>query len=106
MTAEISDLQKKRAYNQIWNAAANYGFLPDFRFYTPEGCEIYPVQPIETVSTVGAGDNFNAGYIYAMLQGTDDQATRIQMAQRWSQDVCRQLGNNISDTLVATLIRP
>ncbi len=37
MTAEISDLQKKRAYNQIWNAAANYGFLPDFRFYTPEG---------------------------------------------------------------------
>ncbi len=76
------------------------------RVYTPEGCEIYPVQPIETVSTVGAGDNFNAGYIYAMLQGTDDQATRIQMAQRWSQDVCRQLSNNISDTLVATLIRP
>ena len=37
MTAEISDRQKKRAYNQIWNAAANYGFLPDFRFYTPEG---------------------------------------------------------------------
>ena len=37
MTAEISDLQKKRAYNQIWNAAANYGFQPDFRFYTPEG---------------------------------------------------------------------
>jgi len=37
MTSEISDLQKKRAYNQIWNAAANYGFLPDFRFYTPEG---------------------------------------------------------------------
>ncbi|MBR4474007.1 MAG: hypothetical protein IKS55_10265 [Oscillospiraceae bacterium] len=37
MTAEISDLQKKRAYNQVWNAAANYAFLPDFRFYTPEG---------------------------------------------------------------------
>ena len=37
MTADISDLQKKRAYNQIWNAAANYAFLPDFRFYTPEG---------------------------------------------------------------------
>ena len=37
MTAEISDLQKKRAYNQIWNAAADYAFQPDFRFYTPEG---------------------------------------------------------------------
>lgn len=71
--------------------------------FTPDGCEIYPVQPIETVSTVGAGDNFNAGYIYAKMQGINDQALRIAMAQRWSQDVCRQLGNNISDELVATL---
>ena len=73
------------------------------RVYTPEGCETYPVQAIETVSTVGAGDNFNAGYIYAMLQGMDDQASRIEMAQRWSQDVCRQMGNNISDGLVAAI---
>ena len=73
------------------------------RVFTPEGCETYPVQPIETVSTVGAGDNFNAGYIYAIIQGIDDQASRIAMAQRWSQDVCRQLGNNISDEMVASL---
>ena len=71
--------------------------------YTPEGCETYPVQAIETVSTVGAGDNFNAGYIYAMMQGLYDQASRIEMAQRWSQDVCQQIGNNISDELVAAL---
>ena len=71
------------------------------RVYTPEGCETYPVQEIETVSTVGAGDNFNAGYIYAMLKGMDDQSSRIAMAQCWSRDVCRQLGNNISDELVA-----
>jgi len=75
------------------------------RVYTPDGCETYPVQAIETVSTVGAGDNFNAGYIYAMMQGKDDQASRIEMAQRWSQDVCRQIGNNISDALVAVLKR-
>ena len=73
------------------------------RVYTPEGCQTYPVEAIETVSTVGAGDNFNAGYIYAMLQGAHDQASRIAMAQRWSQDVCRQLGNNISDDLVASI---
>lgn len=73
--------------------------------YSPEGCETYPVQAIETVSTVGAGDNFNAGYIYAMLQGKGDQASRIEMAQRWSQDVCRQMGNNISDDLVASIQR-
>ena len=73
--------------------------------YTPDGCETYPVQAVETVSTVGAGDNFNAGYIYAMLQGMDGQASRIAMAQRWSQDVCRQIGNNISDELVAAIKR-
>lgn len=56
-----------------------------------------------TVSTVGAGDNFNAGYIFAMMQGCDDQASRIAMAQRWSQDVCRQIGNNISDGLMTEL---
>jgi fructokinase len=65
--------------------------------------ENYAVQPIETVSTVGAGDNFNAGYIYAILQGIDNQAERIAMAQRWSQDVCRQIGNNISHELVTQL---
>ena len=73
------------------------------RVYTPEGCATYPVKPIETVSTVGAGDNFNAGYIYAIRNGIDDPAARIAMAQRWSQDVCRQLGNNISDELVTQL---
>lgn len=73
------------------------------RIYTPEGCETYPVAAIETVSTVGAGDNFNAGYIYAKMQGTDDLAKRVEMAQRWSQDVCRQIGNNISDQLAASL---
>lgn len=37
MTPEISDLQKKRAYNLIWNAAADYGFTPDFKFYHDDG---------------------------------------------------------------------
>ena len=73
------------------------------RVYSPEGCETYPVSPIETVSTVGAGDNFNAGYIYAKLRGMDDLASRVAMAQRWSQDVCQQIGNNISEALVSQL---
>ena len=75
------------------------------RVYTPEGCETYPVVQIPTVSTVGAGDNFNAGYIYAKLRGIDDQPSCIAMAQRWSQDVCQQIGNNISDALVKQLLK-
>lgn len=73
------------------------------RVYSLAGRETFSVKPIQTVSTVGAGDNFNAGYIYAMLKGIDDLPQRIDMAQRWSQDVCRQIGNNISDSLVAEL---
>ena len=38
-----------------------------------------------------------------MLQGVDNQACRIEMAQRWSQDVCKQIGNNISEELVEEL---
>lgn len=33
----------------------------------------------------------------------NDQSARIAMAQRWSQDVCQQIGNNISDELVKEL---
>lgn len=35
---------------------------------TPEACMDFSVPVIETVSTVGAGDNFNAGFIYALTQ--------------------------------------
>lgn len=73
------------------------------RVYSRESVDTYPVARIDTVSTVGAGDNFNAGYIYAKLSGINDQPSRIAMAQRWSQDVCQQLGNNISDELVQQL---
>ncbi len=73
------------------------------RVYESDKVTTYEVAKIDTVSTVGAGDNFNAGYIYAKIRGIDDQSSRIAMAQRWSQDVCRQLGNNISDSLVAQL---
>ena len=73
------------------------------RVYEKGEMTLYKVEQIETVSTVGAGDNFNAGYIYTKLRGIDEQAARIAMAQRWSQDVCQQIGNNISDALVAQL---
>ncbi|MBQ4018764.1 MAG: hypothetical protein II605_05920, partial [Paludibacteraceae bacterium] len=82
----------------------------EIRVYTPDQSERtkmkierFAVEPIETVSTVGAGDNFNAGYIYAKLKGLDSPAERVKMAQRWSQDVCKQIGNNISDELVEEL---
>ena len=34
---EVSELQKKRAVNIIWNAAQNYAFSPDFKAFDKEG---------------------------------------------------------------------
>lgn len=35
---------------------------------TPEGSSRFPVPPVRTVSTIGAGDNFNAGFIYGLIR--------------------------------------
>ena len=39
---EVSELQRRRAVNQIWNAAQDYGFTPDFKAYDARGnAEVY-----------------------------------------------------------------
>lgn len=72
----------------------------------------YPVPQIKTVSTIGAGDNFNAGFCYGLLklgitkkdlaQGlTAEQWQKlIDYAQLFSQDCCQHLGNYISEDLL------
>ncbi len=38
----VSDLQRKRAANIIWNSAGDYGFTPDFKAYDADGkAELY-----------------------------------------------------------------
>lgn len=41
--------------------------------------------------------------LFAQTSGFNSHSPLIAMAQRWSQDVCRQLGKHISATLVASL---
>jgi len=66
----------------------------------------YPVPPVTTVSTVGAGDNFNAGIIYGLLREgirrsdlnsmSSGQWDRIvYYAQRFSVSVCQSLENYV-----------
>jgi fructokinase len=38
----------------------------DVRLFTAAGSATYPVKKVDVVSTVGAGDNFNAGVVYGM----------------------------------------
>ena len=75
----------------------------------------YPVKATKTVSTIGAGDNFNAGLIFGILhegitrcdieQGlsTAQWDTIIGYAQLFSAEVCRSLYNYVSPEFGASM---
>lgn len=75
----------------------------------------YAVPPTHTVSTIGAGDNFNAGFIFGMLKYgvTRDQLERglspetwdklVECAQSFSADCCKDIYNYISREFGASL---
>ena len=68
----------------------------------------YPVKTVNTVSTIGAGDNFNAGLVYGLIknnitrQQIDTQLTEeqwdavIACAMEFSEDCCKSISNNVS----------
>ena len=78
---------------------------------TPQFYQTFTVNKIPTVSTVGAGDNFNAGFLYGLVRNglniseltEHDWATCIEMGKRFAQDVCQSYENSISPTLVHSL---
>ena len=67
----------------------------------------YPVEPTETVSTIGAGDNFNAGFVYGLVKNgitremleaglTPEQwDSLISEASAFSANVCKSIHNSI-----------
>lgn len=74
----------------------------------------YAVPQIKTVSTIAAGDNFNAGFCYGLLKLgiTRDMLLKgltakqwkqlIDYAQQFSQDCCKHLDNYISKDLITS----
>lgn len=68
----------------------------------------YPVIPADTVSTIGAGDNFNAGFIYGLIKYnitredienglTEEQWDNvIACAQEFSAECCKDIYNYVS----------
>lgn len=67
----------------------------------------YAVEPAETVSTIGAGDNFNAGFVYGLIkygitrqmieEGITEQQwdAVIAEAQQFSANVCQSISNSV-----------
>jgi len=76
---------------------------------------LYPVIPVDPVSTIGAGDGFNAGIIYGMTILGMNQRTAgwispqeievmASFGIRFASEVCRNLENYISPSFVNSLV--
>lgn len=77
------------------------------RLLTPNIRKDYAVKKLQTVSTIGAGDNFNAGIVFRLLREdisrgdipllTEKEWDKIiQCGLDFSAEVCRSLNNSIS----------
>lgn len=73
---------------------------------TPENTWYFDVPRVETVSTIGAGDNFNAGFIYGLFSegiGREDLRSLpfekwerlIDCGKRFAANVCASINNSI-----------
>ena len=68
---------------------------------------------METVSTIGAGDNFNAGFVYGLIKygitremletglTTEQWDGLIDLAQQFSANVCGSIHNSIDSDFAA-----
>ena len=74
----------------------------------------YPVEPLKTVSTIGAGDNFNAGLVFGLLKNRIRKADLDELTEAdwdkivasgmsFSREVCASLDNYISKEFAASL---
>ena len=87
----------------------------DVTLFTPSFSKSYPVRKIQTVSTIGAGDNFNAGIVFGLIREdiTKDNASSmteaqwdriVQCALDFSAHVCQSLDNSISKEFAQSYI--
>ena len=79
----------------------------DVRLRTKHVCKDYPVTPLKAVSTIGAGDNFNAGVVYGLLKYRVRRADLAELTEAdwdaiircgmdFSADVCKIVSNSVS----------
>ena len=89
----------------VYTDAAN-----PIQVFTPQDKWSFPVPQIKTVSTIGAGDNFNAGFCYALHNEWKDKTSPfsfkecsptlishlIASGQKFSTEVCQSIDNHIA----------
>ena len=71
--------------------------------------KLYDVEKIETVSTIGAGDNFNAGFVYGLIKygitremvvngfSEEQWDEVVACAMSFSANVCKSINNSVDE---------
>lgn len=82
--------------NKIYNEKIKF-YSPNFIFtsgagdvkiFTKNGEAIFPVKKVDVVSTVGAGDNFNAGVVFGLLRAAVEREELSSLSsEQWSRIV-------------------
>lgn len=103
----------EEAYEHVKNLCSTFVYTDaanPIQVFTPQGKHSFPVPQIKTVSTIGAGDNFNAGFCYALHNEWKERASLfsfkecspalishlIASGQKFSTEVCQSLDNHIA----------
>ena len=87
----------------------------DVRLRTKHVCKDYPVTPLKAVSTIGAGDNFNAGVVYGLLKYRVRRADLAELTEAdWdaiircgmdlASEVCQSYDNYVSKEFAAKYV--
>ena len=70
----------------------------------------YPVEQTSTVSTIGAGDNFNAGFVYGLVKygitremletgiSKEQWDHLVSEAQQFAANVCQSINNSVDES--------
>ena len=105
--AEISFYTRNFIYTDSCRPVTVFG-KGDFR-------QEFPTAPVDTVSTIGAGDNFNAGFVFGLLKegvtrkqidwGLTEAQWRniVATAQQFSADCCGSIYNYVSQDFAETI---
>lgn len=103
----------EEAYERVKNLCSIFVYTDaanPIQVFTPQDKWSFPVPQIKTVSTIGAGDNFNAGFCYALHNEWKDRTSPfsfkecsptlishlIASGQKFSTEVCQSIDNHIA----------
>jgi len=113
-TDDASRVYSEKMKSLCKNFICTHGDGP-IEVFCPNGHYTYEIVKIDNVvSTIGAGDNFNAGFVYGLLKGgvtaetvskmtKEDWTPLVEVAKKFSANVCQSIFNYVDENFVENL---